>query len=81
MRTPGQASPTDLWLRWHGFFGQIVLEQARMPDEGGVESGGGDIEAGEAVEEAQAEEICPEETPESAEGGLGRIPARSLLKP
>ena len=50
-----------------------------MADEGGVEGGGGDIEAGEAVEKAQAEEIGAEETPKGTEGGLGRIPAGTFL--
>ena len=78
-RFPNSAFLSGFWR--DGAFSELVLEQASMADEGGVEGRGGDVKAGEAVEKAQTKEISPEKPPESAEGCLGRIPARSLLKP
>ena len=58
-----------------GALGQIVFQQTRMANEGGVEGGSGDVKTRKAVENAQAEEIGAEETPKGTECGLGRVPA------
>ena len=68
-----------LRLGREGPFAKIVLQQARMADEGGVEGGSGDIKAGKAIEKAKPEDIGPEKSPERTKGGLGRQPTGFFL--
>ena len=56
-----------------------MLQKAGVADEGGVEGGSGDVEAGIAVEEAEPEDISSDKSPECTEGGFGRQPTGSFL--
>ena len=68
-----------LRLRRERLFAKIMLQQARMADEGRVEGRGGDIKTGVPIEKSKTENIGPEKSPESTEGGLGRQPTGSFL--
>ena len=62
-------------------FAKIVLQQARMADEGRVEGRGGDIKTGVPIEKSKTENIGPEKSPEGPKGSLGRCPLCFFLKP
>jgi hypothetical protein len=68
-----------LRLRWDRPLAEIMLQQARMADEGGVEGGSGDIKAGKAIEKAKAKDIGPEKSPERTEGSFRRQPTGPFL--
>ena len=50
-----------------------------MADEGGVESGSGDIKACVSVEETEPDKIRPHESPEGTKSCFGGRPARTFF--
>jgi len=68
-----------LRLRRERLFAKIMLQQARMADEGGVEGGSGDIKAWVSVEETEPNKIRPHKSPEGTESCFGGRPTRTFF--
>jgi hypothetical protein len=58
-----------------------MLQKPGVADEGGVESGSGDIKARKAIEKAETNEVGSEKPPEGSKGSLRGGPLFFFLKP